>query len=135
MAFRVPEQYRLRQGPLASGPGHGNNGAFILPPKIGNRGLYVIASDGAGFEHVSVHCAVGKKLYTPTWAEMCHVKDLFWEEEDTVMQLHPARSSYVNYHEHTLYLWRPIGREIPAPPSILVGPKTTDRSTAMDGER
>lgn len=127
MAFNVPEEFRLRKGPLASSKHAGNNGAFILPPRIANRTLFAIASDGMGFEHVSVHCSTGRKHYTPTWAEMCHIKDIFWDPDDLVIQIHPPRSEYVNFHEHTLHLWRPIGVQLPAPPSCLVGPKNVRR--------
>jgi hypothetical protein len=37
-----------------------------------------------------------------------------------VIQYHPAKGEYVNRHETTLHLWRPIGKEIP-PPKELVG--------------
>lgn len=53
---------------------------------------------------------------------MCQVKDVCWDDEDVVMQLHPRRSQYVNMHPHTLHLWRPLEASIPEPPSILVGP-------------
>jgi hypothetical protein len=53
----------------------------------------------------------------------CFVKNLFWEEEEVVMQLHPATSQYVNYHPNCLHLWRPMHMSILHPPSILVGPK------------
>ena len=126
MTFHVPEQYRLTNGSLASDESYGNNGAFILPPMIANRHLFVIASDGAGFEHVSVSCSApvkGTKLWIPTWVEMCHIKDLFWDPEDCVVQYHPPKSEYVNCHKGTLHLWRPIGVEIPRPPAWMVGPR------------
>lgn len=124
--FHVPENYRIVNGPYGSDLTFGNNGAFILPPKIGNRTLYVIASDGMGWEHVSIHAYEGKRTRTPTWAEMCYVKDLFWDGEDIVMQLHPAKSEYVNNHPDVLHLWRPTETVIPAPPSILVGFKDSE---------
>jgi hypothetical protein len=52
---------------------------------------------------------------------MCFIKDLFWDAEDVVIQYHPAKSEYVNMHENTLHLWRPVGKEIPTPPKELVG--------------
>jgi hypothetical protein len=123
--FHVPERYRVRRGPMGSDASYGNAGAFTIPPLIGNRTLLVIASDGVGWEHVSVHVqdAKTRERRTPTWEEMCHIKDLFWDGEDVVMQLHPARSEYVNNHPHVLHLWRPTGAMIPTPPSILVGDK------------
>jgi hypothetical protein len=54
---------------------------------------------------------------------MCHVKALFWDPEDWVVQYHPAESEYVNNHPHTLHLWRPTAATLPTPPSILVGVK------------
>jgi hypothetical protein len=115
--FHVPEKYRIRTGPLASDSRYGNNGAFEYWHG-GNR-IRVIASDGEGWNHVSVSLA----HRTPTWEEMCFIKDKFWDEEDQVIQFHPPKSQYVNYHPYTLHLWQPIGVEIPLPPSIMVGPK------------
>lgn len=119
--FHVPEEYRIVTGNMKSDSTYGNNGAFKLPPVIGNRRFFVIASDGMGWEHVSVHCFDGNKNRTPAWDEMCHIKDIFWDEEDVVMQLHPRKSQYVNIHENTLHLWRPIGAMIPEPIPIMVG--------------
>ena len=133
MSFHVPEPYRLRAGPLASNFTYGNNGAFIFDSVISNRKVMVVASDGrdwqaAGlngppWEHVSVHCFSGKRQFTPTWVEMCAVKDIFWDEDDVVIQFHPARSDYVNNHANTLHLWRPVGIQLPVPPAITVGYK------------
>jgi hypothetical protein len=86
--------------------------------------LRIIASAGVensqfSWEHVSVSTS---RARTPTWAEMCQVKDLFWDEEDCVVQYHPPRSDYVNHHPYVLHLWRPIGVTLPRPPSIMVGP-------------
>jgi hypothetical protein len=122
--FHVPEKCRIVTGRIGSNSSFGNNGAFELPPIRGGRKMFVIASDGMGWEHVSVHVLDGKELRTPTWGEMCCVKDLFWDEEDVVMQLHPKQSEYVNNHPHTLHLWRPTDAAIPTPPSILVGVRT-----------
>lgn len=131
MTFRVPEQYRLTSGPTASDFTYGRNGAFCFPSVIPNRMIMVIASDGASWreaglegepwEHVSVHCYSGKRQFTPTWVEMCAVKDMFWDGEDVVIQIHPAKSDYVNNHLNTLHLWRPTQTGLPLPPSITVG--------------
>jgi hypothetical protein len=132
----VPEAHRITTGRYTgSSPALGNNGAFRLPPIRGGRQLFIIASDGAGWEHVSVHVLDGKKMHTPTWSEMCHVKDLFWDREDLVIQYHPPESQYVNNHPHTLHLWRPTEQEIPAPPSYLVGIKQTHAENMGGGRR
>jgi hypothetical protein len=52
-----------------------------------------------------------------------HVKDLFWELEDWVVQFHPAQSEYVNHHPGCLHLWRPLVEKLPTPLAIMVGPK------------
>lgn len=63
----------------------------------------VIGTLEEGLEHVSVRMQ-GRKL--PTWDEMCEIKDLCWEEEEMVVQIHPKKSEYVNFTE-ALHLWRP----------------------------
>ena len=56
---------------------------------------------------------------------MCHVKDLFWQDEEVVIQYHPRKSEYVNNHPFVLHLWKPIYQGIiPTPPALLVGIKT-----------
>lgn len=118
MTFRVPERLRVINGPMASDLRFGNNGLFILPALPGRtQKLRCIASDGAGWEHVSVSLP----NRCPSWDEMNYVKDIFWSEDDAVMQLHPPRSDYVNNHPFCLHLWRPIGTSIPLPDSLLVG--------------
>jgi hypothetical protein len=121
MMFHVHEEHRRKTGRMASTAQNGNNGVFVVPPLRGGRWLYCIVSDGMGWDHVSVHVLDGKKTHTPTWSEMCYVKEIFWDDEDVVMQLHPKRSEYVNNHPNVLHLWRPTSAEIPTPPRILVG--------------
>lgn len=121
MAFRVPEEFRIRTHPrLGSDASYGNNGAFLIRRR--RRDLQAVASDGMGWEHVSVSI-YGQPSQVPTWDEMCEVKGLFWEPEDVVIQFHPRESEYVNHHPGCLHLWRPIGVEVPTPPPITVGPR------------
>jgi hypothetical protein len=121
--FHVPERFRIISGRMGSNQSYGNNGAFRIPSPRGKRELFIIASDGMKWEHASVHASQGQEDYTPTWDEMCFIKDLFWDDEDVVMQLHPKKSQYVNNHPNTLHLWRPTESSIPTPDSILVGIK------------
>ena len=83
-----------------------------------------------GWEHVSIHVEQqpttgwGKSTNrTPTWSEMGMIKDLFWDEQDCVVQFHPPKSEYVNNHKTTLHLWRSTRQDFPMPDSILVGIK------------
>jgi len=128
--FKVPNEFRLREGAFASNDTHGCNGVFMIPVHIGNHSgsfhYQVIASDGAGWEHVSVIIKEDKRSYLtiiPSWQQMCYIKDMFWSPEDCVVQFHPPHSEYVNDHENVLHLWRPKGYNIMTPPSILVGTK------------
>ena len=119
--FHVPEQYRITDGQMASDKSYGNNGAFRIPVSgFKFLNMFIIASDGMDWEHVSIHLSDGIMGSTPTWDDMCKIKDMFWDEEDCVVQYHPPKSKYVNVHKHTLHLWRPMNRVIPLPPSKLI---------------
>lgn len=141
MSFHVPNPYRVKNGPLRSSERNGNNGAFIFSSVIPSHTIITIASDGSSWEieglpgtpweHVSVHCEQGRREKTPTWSEMCQVKNMFWDEEDLVIQFHPKKSEYVNLHPNTLHLWKPVGQEIPTPPSITIGFKNVEEIIEM----
>ena len=100
------ERYRVRGGDFQSTQHDGNNGAF----RIGC--LRIIAADGLGWDHVSVSIQ-GR---CPSWDEMCVVRELFFHDDETVMQLHPAKADRINDHNYCLHLWRPQNAEIPMPP-------------------
>lgn len=116
------EKFRIKSGQLGSDKSFGNNGAFayILHAQTYKKiPATIIVSDGMGWEHVSISL----KDRTPTWEEMCAIKDLLWDEEDLVVQYHPPKSEYVNVAVNCLHLWRQFEGEFPAPPSLLVGKK------------
>lgn len=123
--FHVPNKYRVRNGPMASDDTYGNNGMFLIPtkkPRTHNpRPMTVIASDGMGWEHVSVSLPTR----CPEWLEMCGIKGRFWDDGDLVIQFHPVAAEYVDCHPNCLHLWRKEGTNdfVEIPPSILVGPK------------
>jgi hypothetical protein len=94
-------------------------GAFEGVPGPCGRDLRVLCSEGDSeirWQHVSV--SLPKRC--PNWPEMCFIKDLFFAPGEVVMQLHPAKSNYVNVHEFCLHLWKPLDAEIPLPPTIAV---------------
>lgn len=119
MTFHVPEQHRVRAGRWRSSKDDGNNGAFFVPnhARDGDVPLKVLASDGEGWDHVSVSLP----HRCPTWGEMDRLKNMFWDPEDCVMQLHPPRSQWVSNHPFCLHLWRPQQATIPQPRQRLVG--------------
>jgi hypothetical protein len=119
------DKHRLkdRNSPYYSTPEDGFNGAFGLHMPGEARLVCVIASDGLGWQHVSVSFGQSSSR-VPSWDVMCWVRDLFFEPEDWVIQFHPPLTEYVNNHAGCLHLWKCIdGRVQPTPPSELVGVK------------
>ena len=72
----------------------------------GRKGTFIAGHNENGMEHVSV--MLYHKL--PTWNEMCEIKDIFWNDEETVVQLHPKKSAYTDICD-ALHLWRPVNPE------------------------
>src|SRR6266436_4695711 len=64
---------RIRDGVLGSTKDRGSHGAFWIP--YHSFTLRDIASDGMGWEHVSVSLS----HHSPNWREMCFIKDVFWD--------------------------------------------------------
>lgn len=115
------DKYRVDLRHVYGTMGDGGNGAFKV--FVHGKSFNVIASNGGGWEHVSVSPGSPNRKKCPTWEEMCAIKDMFFEPEETVVQYHPPKSDYVNNHPYCLHLWRPIGQEVPRPPAIFVGLK------------
>lgn len=107
----------LVQHPIA-GYGDGETfGSAIIPGPCA-ADLKIIFSNGMhdhDWEHVSVSC----RNRPPNWKEMCFVKDLFWSDEDTVVQYHPRKRDYINNHDFVLHMWR-APEEFPMPPKGYV---------------
>jgi hypothetical protein len=143
------EANRITTGALASQPNE-RAGAFMfkLADQRQETYLMVIATDGAGapqddptmqWEHVSVHVKfdTGKKIKerTPSWDEMCLIKELFFDPEERVMQFHPPVTEYVNNHLHVLHLWKMmpgVTHSMPWPNPLLVGYLSEDDSVPQD---
>lgn len=81
----------------------------------------VICSKDAGWEHVSV--SPKRQNYTPSWDDMCALKELFFRDNETVIEIHPAKEEYVNNVKNCLHLWRCYDKEMVLPPSFMVGIK------------
>jgi hypothetical protein len=119
------EKYRIKNGPYASNESFGWTGQFFFPYKFfpGKPKMSVVSSGlkkegGTGlfkWEHVSV--SYPKRC--PTWEEMCFIKDIFWDENETVIQFHPRKTDYVNTHKYCLHLWKP-DKEVELPPALCV---------------
>ena len=108
----ITSSFRIRVGMQAA---DGFNGDITLPHWTGS----IVCSTGAGWEHVSV--APYRKNITPSWDDMCMIKDIFFNDDEAVIQIHPPRAEYVNLKENCLHLWRCTYKEMVLPPAILVG--------------
>ena len=114
------DRYRVVTGDVVAfygSVGDSGNGVFMVPSPIDKADLCVVVSDGKGWDHVSV----SRRNRCPNWAEMEHVKRLFFCDNETAMQLHVPPSDHRSLHPHCLHLWRPNdGRDIPRPPGNFV---------------
>lgn len=120
---RIPckllEEGRILDGAFGSRRGD-MHGAFHV--SYHGREMKIISSghcdhlDATGWEHVSVSL----QHRVPNWSEMCFVKNLFWSEDECVIQYHPPRHRYVNVHPYCLHLWRPVDAVLPMPPLELI---------------
>ena len=96
--------------------------------RFNNKKLNFIFSCQMGWEHLSV--SMPNK--TPSWEQMCMMKEIFWKDDETCIEYHPAKDQYVNMHSHCLHIWRPVidenflnepesKEQFPVPPHFLVG--------------
>jgi len=116
------ERGRVLNGPY--GTHHGDKwGLFLIDGPCGRKLRIISSGDDGDLGNRWEHVSVSLENRCPNWPEMCFVKSLFWDDEDTVMQLHPPKSRWINNHQFCLHLWRSLDQEIPLPPDIAVGHK------------
>lgn len=111
------EKYRDNSNEKLKSPRGVNYGMFLIPK--GRAFLRVISSgneNGTGWEHVSV--SLGYRC--PTWDEMAFVKNLFWRDDETVVEFHPKKSKYINRMPFCLHMWKMVGADYKLPPEIFV---------------
>ena len=112
------EKYRDRDAEKRVHGVFGDNGNGCFKVFVNGRSFFVIASNGGGWDHVSVTTKSGKRC--PTWDEMCAIKNMFFLPEECVLQYHPAEKDYVNIYPYCLHLWRPQNQKIPTPDNVFV---------------
>ena len=95
--------------------------------KYTGKWLNFIFSYQMGWEHLSV----SMPSRTPTWEQMCIMKDIFWNKNEACVEYHPREEDYVNNHKHCLHIWRPTHETLPTPPSILVGFRSEEEKQAF----
>lgn len=91
-------------------------GVFSVPSPEDGESLRVVASSAGGWDHVSV----SRETRCPTWAEMDHIKRLFFKENEVAVQFHVAEEDHINVHPFCLHLWRNKKNKIELPPKIFV---------------
>lgn len=98
------------------------SGAFAFKLPDNPAAFVVVASNGDGWDHVSVSCRDADGERCPAWLEMDAIKRIFFRSAEVAMQLHVAEADHISVHPYTLHLWRPHGtkRAIPLPPKEFV---------------
>lgn len=119
------EKCRITKGPHASNSTYGFNGAFNI--KVKRNLLHIICSDVYGWDHVSVSL----QHRCPVWSEMCAIKDMFFDPDETVIQFHPKSSEYINNHPFCLHLWRKQNQEHELPPSWMIGVSNKQKQSTI----
>lgn len=84
------------------------------------------------WDHVSV--APMKSRLTPSWDDMCLIKDIFFKEDEAVIQIHPPKNEYVNNKPNCLHLWRWNEGEMILPPAWMVGLKVGQSIEELNAE-
>lgn len=112
------EKHRLRkqEDEMWSPFARSHGGMFMLASPVEMVNLRVIASNGDGWDHVSVSLA----HRCPTWEELEFVKRFFFKPDEVAMQLHLPPSDHISLHPHCLHIWRPHDVMIPLPPKEMV---------------
>lgn len=91
-------------------------GVFEMPSPIDRAPMFIIASAGEGWDHVSI----SRKNRAPNQAELSHVHRLFFQPGEVAVQYFVPQREHVNIHENCLHLWRAQTRPIPMPPRAFV---------------
>ena len=113
------------EGYRANGEPGTRLGWWKLPGPLG-MSLFVVCSDGSDWPAAGLpgeaweHVSVSTNTRTPTWREMEWVRDLFFTDDELVLQYSVPRAKHINKHEFVLHMWRPTVTEIPLPPPACV---------------
>lgn len=112
--FRIANVLNQKLGNLHFGDD--KNGHFMIAYQNTNVKFFVIATNHNGWDHISVSL----KNRCPNWIEMCFVKDLFFDEDEVVIQIHPKKGNYVNLAKSCLHLWKDQNNEFGLPEECMV---------------
>ena len=104
--FKVPEQYRVKEGKYKTSEKDGNKGVFLIPCKKGlfklSYWIQVVAPELPGWEQLAV-CVINMNKTKileryPTIDELKKVKKLFWSDVDVcAIFLRDGKESKLDY--------------------------------------
>lgn len=78
---------------------------FLIDLDDGKKGNVTgICFNDLEWEHVYMEPLYGGRC--PTWPEMVRLKEMFWDQKQPVIQVHPAAKDYINIQKYALHLWR-----------------------------
>lgn len=78
---------------------------FLERDDIPACSLVFTRNESEKYDHVSIAPVDG---ITPTWDQMCILKDLFFNEDEECVQIHPKAEHYVNIKKNCLHLWHRV---------------------------
>lgn len=108
---------------VKSDKGEETVGYYVKHERIRDYVYQCFVDESKDIEHVSVTLlAIEKKRFrevsrTATWQEMCFIKDLFFNEDEEVIQIHRSRIKGEAITTRTLHLWKyvPVVEEVSNP--------------------
>ena len=80
---------------------HGGYGIFRYG-SLRNASVIWGRNEGGKYDHVSISPS-GR---TPTWEELCKVKDTFFNDDEECYQIFPKKREHVNLDKNCLHIWR-----------------------------
>ena len=92
------EEFVLREFGISSS----HRCEFLISTVTETAKISAINFKDSDFEHVMLN----PQNRLPTYEEMVSLKEIFWEQGEVTMQVHPAKSEYINIQKYTLHLWR-----------------------------
>jgi len=89
--LHILDKYRASESERRIAGVDGDGGCGCFKVYVNGRSFFIVASDGGGWDHISVSPCNRKRQGCPTWEEMCAIKDMFFEPEERVVQYHPPQ--------------------------------------------
>lgn len=102
--------------PTPDGVDADSEDGFFVVKNHGFREINVVVSTEGGWDLVSVMT----RGSSPTWDEMCLVREIFFRDDETAIQYSVPKPERISTHKFALHWWRPHTLELPRPPRELI---------------